>query len=600
MKRTILATLVLGLVAGCATKHVVHHVEFAPILDPAGNPTGDLRITSPKDLSQGVVYALPRTVVTVTLPVERTTVDFGEFWKAYVDEVAKSEIDALFAAVTRSDGTRGIPRKPKDPSYRKKANALNLVVRRSLFDAFGELDVAAAISHMTSLASDNLPNGDPNPDRIWIDTTLTDASFSCTEATRLRRKWSTDGAGIDFAAKFPILRTFVDDDLTKLGITLSSPPATTFRIKTPTFATSSEPDLDHVYFFDVSDEFLVDRTFAMELSETGVITSGESHAVDRKLATFVQVFETAAGIAGKLAVGAQTLEATGQSTPMFQAKAIVVQIQTLRDEREKLQSGSGDFWLGNASLEGYKRIMAEMDRLEARLIWNFNNKRSATWNAKLETRPDRQPSRDELCKFSPSSGLVLRSGHKLLGLPKQGYYTDEVATAPTDKVPVILKWSTEGPGGADMGHARVLAAVERHNAGSSREQGFRYRAPRIATAKLAVGTEKDVNTQLQVDKIYGEARLAIAQFGVVLALPSSTGSSNTKLTTAYYEETGALKKVAIDSKKADTAAAIKRVGTASEGLINTRQNREITQLERRKKQLELEKAIRALESEPEN
>lgn len=74
MKNTILATPVLGLLAGRAIKHVVHHVEYEAFLNLAGNPTVDLRITSPTNLSRGVVDALPRLSFQSPEPQPKTPV----------------------------------------------------------------------------------------------------------------------------------------------------------------------------------------------------------------------------------------------------------------------------------------------------------------------------------------------------------------------------------------------------------------------------------------------------------------------------------------------------------------------------------------------
>lgn len=158
----------------------------------------------------------------------------------------------------------------------------------------------------------------------------------------------------------------------------------------------------------------------------------------------------------------------------------------------------------------------------------------------------------------------------------------------TAPVPIELKVE---PSAADLDE--TIARGQRTPGG---KEGFFYRVP--GAARITITEGKEVKAE--------KPRQLVPQFGVVAALPGGedlNSSLSAKYQALFYSDSGALQQVNTDQTPVD-ASTVSDVGTAIGGLIDAREARktaeetaadELTQLERRKKILEAEKAIRDLE-----
>ncbi len=558
--------LALMVVTGCASKHVVHHLETT-------RTDAGVTLNSPPNLASGTFFALPRTVVTVTVPVEKTEVDFGNFWHEFTDEVVAGQLGRLFADA-------GLPRRSRDTTTRKKVAALEAVARRSLFRVL-EQPIDSLQVATRKIANDTHFVG-----------ILTRNQFADSTAVRLVASWSTALDSTDLRPPHKALYKFIGEQLDHRGLKLSYPAAGTYRVKTASVETGFETDPDQVYFIEIEGQCLVDRSLKLTLTEDGVIASSESHAVDQTLDTAVQVLETAAGIAGRFFIPFApplTIASPDTLASIKRAKGFLQDIDSSRDARRLLMGGIGDFWAGQGTPSELKNLLAELTKAEQSLTRHFDNTVKKPWPARFAFRPGHAPAEVELFGLS-ANGVVFPATNYLVGLPKKGY----VGTG-TARSTLVLRWEDMAPGDADQGHGRTIAAIHTQvdkdqNELELTEFGYPYRIPYSLTAVVTERTSK-------ASKDLSATLLTVAQFGEVFRLPSSTGDPDLKLTVAYYHETGALKEVFVDAHAADLAPAIKTLGTAAGNLIDARQEEELNALRRRKEKLELEKAIRSLRDE---
>ncbi len=154
-----------------------------------------------------------------------------------------------------------------------------------------------------------------------------------------------------------------------------------------------------------------------------------------------------------------------------------------------------------------------------------------------------------------------------------------------------------GKDGADGNQfSKVVAAASLEEKGS---RGFAYRIPAVCLAILKFRkqvSEKDA-TDAEVlalkESEMGRSPFDIAQLGRTVTLPASTKSWRTKYEIALYQNTGALKNFQLGTEN-DIQKSLDNLTAAAQTAIDSTDT--VKRLEREKKILELQKAIRCLET----
>jgi hypothetical protein len=165
-----------------------------------------------------------------------------------------------------------------------------------------------------------------------------------------------------------------------------------------------------------------------------------------------------------------------------------------------------------------------------------------------------------------------------------------------DKIRLKLERGEDGEGGwSGLSMAEKVMGATMTEEG---ERGFYYRIPGRAIALLYQGED-------QVQGELGRAPVSIAQFGQIVSLPSSAGGRRTKYTLALYEASGGLKNFVMGSSALVEKSNVENLTGAASTVIETRAERkkakqpkdELEELERQRKILEEKKKIRDLQND---
>lgn len=150
-----------------------------------------------------------------------------------------------------------------------------------------------------------------------------------------------------------------------------------------------------------------------------------------------------------------------------------------------------------------------------------------------------------------------------------------------------------GPSGTTLAEKVIGASMSEDG-----ERGFYYRVPGRAIAYLYQGDD-------YVAGELGRAPVSIAQFGPIISLPSSTGGRRTKYELSLYESSGGLKNFVMGSSALLGKSNVENLTNAASSALDTRAERkkaklpkdELETLEKQRKILEEKKKIRDLEKD---
>ena len=120
------------------------------------------------------------------------------------------------------------------------------------------------------------------------------------------------------------------------------------------------------------------------------------------------------------------------------------------------------------------------------------------------------------------------------------------------------------------------------------ERGFYYRVPASTRIALKLCGEKPVDAKPEDPKpcdTSTDGKLAMAQFGKTFSLPASTGGKTTAYALKFYEATGALKSFNVTSKTMLTKANADTLGSQATSLVTASKTAsdEVTKLDREAK-----------------
>ncbi len=389
-----------------------------------------------------------------------------------------------------------------------------------------------------------------------------------------------------------------------------------FSIGDPSFSTKAIPDPKQIFLVKIKgNNIFENRQLFMELSESGFLKHSKTDAEDITADFVIASLEAAASIAGAV-IGLNIPGFTGapEDTPEFEK-----QLKNIKDVQKRildLMSGRTNRGVQEINIELYNKMLADLKAKEKELISAFLGKIDILeWKAKYLITPP--PLSDEktdtpplpivkkegipIFEYSLKDGIKintnLKSGVKLVNLPPR-------------QIPAIFKINSEPKSfitkegklkngktvylEIDDSFTKQFAGVIKGTGAivKLKKSGFFYRIP--ASVNVSIVEELTANEKDRM--ILAKDNLSIAQYGVVNALPRKTGSSRRS---AYdfnlYEETGALKNILVTSVAFDPDG-VRKLGNAATTVIKATD--EIAALERKKKKLDLEKAIDLIENPP--
>lgn len=491
MMRTLLClTLAFALVgAGCvAPKHNVYHVQSDESLDKTG-----------------VLYALPHTVLTVEIPVTRTSYKAGP----YIGYATRNGI--------------AVPKPLRDKAREVLKN--------------------------NGIAS-----------KTWDDLHVLDSGFWAKRVKEIEekieameKKWGTKPLSNDDEKKLNELKSQIQE----LEALISAPEvlfsehgklsSKSFKLGSPEFKTRGEPDPNHVYLVETRSGWAEDRELLLELSEMGLLTVGDSHAHDKTadfvVATIEAVAKTVAAAISLTGGRVADAKARGHAA---QAKEIAEKISEVRKHRLGLLGGKIDI-AEISSPEILDRMLKGLDKIEEELLANFWSKSTTPAKIVYECTPEDGGVDQVLFHFDNKSGLYPeeKNNKPVVAIPNASSF--KAPSKCGQPVKLTIKRQPQRQFSQIVHDARKRATLQD-------ELGFRYRIPALATAEVTVG-----------GKPIGRTRTLVAQFGAVDWLPAGFDSIDSRIIAKFYEATGALKSVEVKTKSLDPALA-EKLGTAGETL----------------------------------
>lgn len=352
-----------------------------------------------------------------------------------------------------------------------------------------------------------------------------------------------------------------------------------------TIGTSAVPDQDATFYVETEagglEELKVDLTFGAR----GVLTKADVASTHHGLPLVGKIGESVVGLS---TVGAFTFN------PGSALQAIVAEIKTVRKSRDDaLAKAAFDADVVRMYLE---QLQARETKLLARLIGREETK-LWTLQAEVDPRPTPAmvyPHSEIIIRLHDGAGVEITNGinRQLCPFPSA---TAPIATAPNEfekNGPAVQpNWKAITPITTTIAFALALKAIP-FNAASLPATGdgsLYYRIPADASASLTLSGRNTKSLAIQ--------DLVIAQLGVIRQLPRKLGGVSGGYVITLDEATGALKSISTTSKPFDAGGQV--TALANKFIEKEKVDEELTALERKKKKLEFEAAIRDLEKKAE-
>ena len=502
MKRTTLCLILAAVLggAGCiAPKHNVYPVQKNQKLD-----------------KQGVFYALPRTVLTVEIPVTRTTYQAGP----YIGYAAANGIEVpeplRMKALAGSEVKAWEELRSVDMDFFEKLEPIQEEIRL----------LESGINQPPAKAEQK---ESANAEKEGLKRQLTKLKEDNREPVRLAQA---------------VTRLYLDYD----KISTKS-----FKLGAPEFKTQGEPDPNQVYLVEIRSGWTQDRELLMELSEMGLLTVGDSHGYDRTAEFVVTSIEAVAKtVAATIGVGGGVKTTLAPSAHQLQlvraaqAKNIADEIAGVRGRRLDLISGRTG-GLVEVAPDVLTRLLAELDKTEEELMANFWSKSTKAAKIVYSCTPKASDTEQILFYLDAENGVYpeVSDDGPVVFIPDEGSFRAPNRSGKPVKLSVRRQPDQQFP--QIVKDARVGAQF-------TTEHGFRYRIPALAEAEVTLD-----------GKPLGQTRTLIAQFGVVDCLPAGLRSIDSRIVAKFYEASGALKSVEVKTKSLDPAL-VGKLGSAGETL----------------------------------
>jgi hypothetical protein len=515
--------------ASCAGKVVVKRVE-AP-----GNGA--------KASLDGVVYALPRTVVKVSITIEKTTASPGQFGQ-YRDLFFPEDKSAM-----QENGEED-KASPNKTAGKKPTPKFGL--SKPTISTFGE----------------------PDPDKFYFVKITGHGPVDRTAAIDYTELGTV--SGIQGGAENYTTDIIVSSFQAALGIAartaFAGTEAATSPLSTGTCAIKSDGDVA-----------VLKGLTAVHDPELFV------NYCDMEIARRSQIQKDLSAAAGQDNVAPQI------NAPLAKALRAYGDIKTLEARRRVVVSGVAGGPVGTSPDTVVKQLDAEIAK-ETGTFFTGQTKKE-TWTPSLEVRPSSvSASASQLLLLDPAKGVCL------LGfLPPQekapaGFLVKESDCAPSKGV--LLKVTFQ----LDPSQSKQMFQKVQESYTEKGDRSFRYLIPAATLAELTTETATESDSKPKVELV-NQARIMIGQFGAEVSLPASSGGRSLNYALKFYEATGALKSFSLASKSAIQAATINSVGTSTNALLDARNKQqqaeaqktdELNKLERQRKILEDEAKIKEL------
>jgi len=481
---------------GCTGKVIVTKV---PAPTP-GNQKEDL---------EGVFYALPRTVIKVAVPIERSQSIpgvYAEYTELFFPDPSHK------AGAVKDSGSGTDTAKPADKTQKQK-----FALGKPVFTTVGEPDLSklyyvkfvgsGAVDRTASI--DYTEQGTVSGVQGGADNYTTDVILSAVNAA----------AGIASRVAF--------------GSATDRPKATPPKAKE--CPENPSDDDEAVYDFFVTDNNA--KEIFYHYCELG------DPASRKKIQNDVAAAKA------------------DWNSPLSKAFKAYKDIADLTSKRRDLitQTGVG------APLPSLEVMLKEIDALLTRNMATYftGQTKKDTWTPAFELRPlavNDPPI--ALLSIDETGGVCL-----IQSLPPQDEATDgflskdgcKEATAKTVRVRFALN-------GTDQVFMRVQGAFE-----ETGDRSFRYLIPAAAIATLEIGGTGSAECLKEPGcKRGGAAALSIGQFGAEVSLPASSGGRSVNYTLKFFEATGALKSFSLASKAAIQAATVNSLTTTANSALDAK------------------------------
>lgn len=263
-------------------------------------------------------------------------------------------------------------------------------------------------------------------------------------------------------------------------------------------------------------------------------------------------------------------------------------IREIQTKKLALSAGDGP----DVSKDTIEFMLKQLNALEKELMAAFKGAKTVkVWPMKFVLRPPTRntPVGEEnnffeegLIHVDAATGITILDKGGFVGAIQPGFAIVTSTAAPR----VYLK-ITVNP------KEQIYRGVEKISSiqNTAKDRSFRYRVPAVSHVMVK-----------QDDKIKVDASTLVAQFGTVLSLPSTTVASSAAYDIALYEATGALKKIDFTSTapSTDQIASIGKVlGTFVQPDDDLAElDREVKMLELELKRRELLEKLEGEETEP--
>ncbi len=359
----------------------------------------------------------------------------------------------------------------------------------------------------------------------------------------------------------------------------------------------------------------MDRNLTVELNKNGVITSGTSHAKDKRPEVAIKMFTTAVAMASDIVgvfakgfkirelpkegvEGISDIEKTAlaildryrESLPGKLDEILEAGVKASGD-LEKVHAKKKDLIVGDsgsglAETPG-QALATRLERLDAeekKLLSFFGREADDTYQASFRIRPGASGTSCYRVLTLYSSGGIKTTAagsqdEEFDPAKCQGYPVVGQDVETSDMVPVkfrnsagdgnrkslyvILKKDVTGAQGRIIsrlenatGKSTEMGKTGESAGKDAKKGGFPYRVPALAKVYIVTAPEEENCTNglpKELDGL-GIHELQVAQFGTVLRLPAHTGNNDSMIVATYYEDTGALKKMATTSKAMEPSA----------------------------------------------
>jgi hypothetical protein len=366
-----------------------------------------------------------------------------------------------------------------------------------------------------------------------------------------------------------------------LDTTLCAKAEEKYSVEGISLSSRGEPDPKQVFQLKVTGGWRDSRNANLEFGDLLVLTNGEAETTNHSAEVVGAALEVAGGLIAKAIEADQTpgqVKVVPACVPAQETRAreALDEIRILSRQREEILRNLATSGLGEHALGVVKELEARIAEKAA----EFGRKPASktVWKASFDVRPARAgdyplfaySESEGVCQDTASSDVDVREPY-----PHQRW-------ACGDRREVFLAVRSE----------RQIADVLDGDEPPGKDLAFRYRIPALALVRVVV---KAGATETQLAR----ADIPVAQLGVTVPLPASTGGSRTRYKVGLHPEHGALKSFVLGSDAVLRGALLKSAGAAAGTVLDAKAaaGDELKRLQRERAILEERKKIRDLSKE---